>query len=52
MPVVASYGAWLVMSSLSAVVLTGSNVIVDGAFEAPAKVTCWPVTGSQSSPSL
>jgi hypothetical protein len=49
-PVVGSYGAGLVMSSFRAVVVTGSNVIVDGVFDAPANVTCWWVTGSQSWP--
>jgi len=39
LPVVGSYGAALVMSTFRAVVLTGSNVIVDGWFDAPANVT-------------
>ena len=46
LPVFGSYGAALVMSSFSAVVATGSNVIVDGWFGAPANVTCWPLTGT------
>jgi hypothetical protein len=29
-------------------VVTGSKVIVDGALDAPAKLTCWPVTGTNS----
>src|ERR1039458_8185746 len=50
LPVVGSYGAALVMSSFSLVVVTGSKVIVDGMFDAPANVTCWLLTGAQPVP--
>src|ERR1039457_5507711 len=38
------------MSSFSLVVVTGSKVIVDGMFDAPANVTCWLLTGAQPVP--
>src|SRR4051794_5895117 len=43
-------GCGLVISNRTAVVLTGSNVIVVGSSDAVANCTCWPVTATQPAP--